>query len=173
MEMFKNRSLLIIGILFLGTLAGYFLSSQKTVEDSLETAKTELSESLDLPSVPIEEAFPHVIPAKSTLFNVLRELDITGPTIQEIVTATKPIYNLAKLNPGVRFQLIYDTLSGTQLTGLQFYFSPLEKLDIQRQNSTWIAKKIIEEVTLKTITFSGIVATSLGSLLLNREWILI
>lgn len=146
--------ILLLGLYFFGWETHPTLPAE-AVKKNLPVA------ALDLPDIPIEEAFPHNIPQRSTFFNALRDLDIAPTTIQEIVVATKPVYNLAKLHSGMRFQLNFSKTNENELIGIQFYLSALEKLDIQKQNSLWTAKKIVEEVSLQTVTFSGTVTTSL------------
>ncbi|MCC6138631.1 MAG: M23 family metallopeptidase [Bdellovibrionaceae bacterium] len=180
----KLRLLSIAGALCTITfIAGFFLAHWHE-ENTLpaDIAKLQLSkDTLDLPAVPVEEAYPYQIPKSSTFFNALRALNVPPQTLQQIVDATKPVYNLARINSGVRFQLTYNsrkkdmTLEAAQLlvpgaqinepeqelSGIEFYFSALDKLKIQKENSNWIAQKITEQVEIKTVTFSGNVSTSL------------
>lgn len=109
----------------------------------------------------LEEEFPHVIAANSTLFTTLRQLEIPPQAIQEIVDAAKPVHNLARLHAGTRFQLFYKGDAEAELSGLQFRFSAIERLDIQRKGGVWTAEKITEQVDLQTVTFSGVVVSSL------------
>ncbi len=114
-----------------------------------------------LPSIPLEESFPHTIEPRTTLFSVLRNLDIPAPTIQEIVDAAKPLQDLARLKPGMRFQLFYQDESNSELVGIQFRFSAIEFIDIRKMNNAWSAERITEKVDLKTMTYSGVVTSSL------------
>lgn len=170
-------------IVLIGAIA-YFATQWNSTEPlPSEVAKKNLPAALDLPEVPVEEAYPHQIAKGSTFFNALRDLDVDAVTIQSIVDATKPVYNLAKLHTGVRFQLVHkdtpqDESAQTQaivvaqqqiptsnenreLRKIEFYFSPVEKLAIEKLDNGWGARIIIEEVTLKTVTFSGLVSSSL------------
>lgn len=125
-------------------------------------AKEHLTDaSLDLPEVPVEEEFPYQIKPRSTFFNALKDLNVSPVIIQEIVEATKNVYNLGRIQSGIRFQLNFSPLVDSELVSLQFYFSPLEKLLIEKKNSQWMARKITEDVTIETVTFSGIVTSSL------------
>lgn len=114
-----------------------------------------------LPIVPLEEAFPYTIEPRATLFSVLRNLDIPATTIQDIVDAAKPLQDLARLKPGMRFQLFYQDESNSELVGIQFRFSAIEFIDIRKMNNVWSAERITEKVDLKTITYSGVVTSSL------------
>lgn len=116
---------------------------------------------VDLPTIPLEEAFPHVIRPRSTLFNVLRDLDIPAPVIQQIVTAAKPVHNLAKLPGGVRFQVTYTKGKEPQVEQVQFRFSAIESLIVHKENGIWAARKITEPVNIEIVTFSGSVTSSL------------
>lgn len=155
----KKRSL---GLFFLPTLivvaavlSFYFFKTQQTSEGTLP------SDVVQLPLVPLEETYPHVMAPNSTLFSMLRDLEVSGATIQQIVDAAKPIQNLARLKPGIRFQVYFDSKPTPELTGIQFHFSAIEQLDIRKENETWIARKLIEKVDLKIVTFSGVVTSSL------------
>ncbi len=116
---------------------------------------------VDLPIVPLEEEFPHVIPPRSSLFLVLRELQVEPSVIHEVAEASKPVYNLSRLHPGIRFQLSYDSLSGTQLTQIQFRLSAIEKLILKREPTGWRAEKTTEQVDIQIVHFSGTVNSSL------------
>lgn len=183
-------------LLFAGVI--YYFATQWNAAGPLpsELAKKNLPAELDLPEVPVEEAYPYQIGKGSTFFNALRDVDVNPVVIQSIVDATKPVYNLARLHTGVRFQLTYkDTAETTtdpavtafintdstpknqailvaqqqlptnnenrELSKVEFYFSPVEKLAIEKLPNGWGARIVTEEVTMKTVTFSGLVATSL------------
>lgn len=160
----KSKILIIatslITVVFLSSLFLFKWDSNPTLP--AEEAKEHLADSaMDLPEIPVEEEFPYEIRRQSTFFNALRDLNIPPVTIQEIVDATKPVYNLARLQSGIRFQLFYSPLVETELMSLQFYFSPLEKLLIEKKTGQWVAQKITENVTIETVTFSGTVTSSL------------
>lgn len=146
-----------VGILVVGSLI-YF--SQKTDETtntlSLDPAVVAMS-----PSVSLEQAYPFLISPKSTLSSALQEHNVEPATIHEIVEAAKPIYNLARILPGTRFQLTYDTIDNTDLTGVKFRFSAVDMLDLKKLDGTWHAEKITEKVDIKTVTFAGTVTSSL------------
>lgn len=160
--MVYNKSIaLLVGSILFGSFVGYgmlyFSAGNETSIQDLKTPDT----IVDLPVVPLEEEFPHVIPPKSSLFLVLRELEVEPLVIHEVVEASKPVYNLSRMHPGIRFQLKYDSLSGTQLTQIQFRLSALEKLTLKREHTGWRAEKTIEQVDIQIVHFSGNVNSSL------------
>ncbi len=160
--MVYNKSIaLLVGSILFGSFVGYgmlyFSAGNETSIQDLKTPDT----IVDLPVIPLEEEFPHVIPPKSSLFLVLRELDVEPQLIHEVVQASKPVYNLSRMHPGIRFQLKYDSLSGTQLTQIQFRLSALEKLTLKREPTGWRAEKTIEQVDIQIVHFSGTVNSSL------------
>lgn len=160
--MVYNKSIaLLVGSILFGSFVGYgmlyFSAGNETSIQDLKTPDTVV----DLPIVPLEEEFPHVIPPKSSLFLVLRELEVEPQVIHEVVEASKPVYNLSRMHPGIRFQLGYDSLSGTQLTQIQFRLSALEKLTLKREHTGWRAEKTIEQVDIQIVHFSGTVNSSL------------
>lgn len=164
MQKYRSPLLISLSILF-GLVIGALILSANSPEDAISTLV--VSESvptenlLDLPVASVEEEFPHAIPPNSTIFQVLKDLSIDPAVIHEIVTASKPVYNLGKVHPGIRFQLKYDSLSGTQLTDIQFRISALEKILIHREHTGWQAEKIVEQVQVETVYFSGTVTSSL------------
>lgn len=115
----------------------------------------------EVSSLPLEQAFPHLIMPQSTLFSVLRSLGVEPQTIQEIVNTAKPVYNLTKLRPGMRFQLLHENQPGSEVIGITFRFSPIELLEIKKTNGEWVAEKKTEEVETRVVTFSGLVTSSL------------
>ncbi|MBX3041012.1 MAG: peptidoglycan DD-metalloendopeptidase family protein [Bdellovibrionaceae bacterium] len=163
----KRRKRILIG---LGSLAAAFAvgaglsfyADQATVpflvtatpEDSIPVSQPE-------PVLSLEEAFPHVIAPRSTLFSTLRQLEIPAPTIHQIVEAAKPVQNLSRLHSGIRFQTVYGSEPTPQLSSIHFRFSAIESLQITKVDGSWVAKKITEQVDLKTVTFSGLVSSSL------------
>ncbi len=163
--MFPQKSLLLLSAsVFFGALIGFMVlnTTSPDISDPIGPTDAKISSNIvDLPVVPVEEEFPHVIPAKSSLFLVLRELEVDPATIHAIVESSKPVYNLARLHPGIRFQLKYDSLSGTQLTQIQFRLSALEKLILKREHTDWTAQKIVEHVDVQVVHFSGTVTSSL------------
>jgi murein DD-endopeptidase MepM/ murein hydrolase activator NlpD len=114
-----------------------------------------------LPS--IEELYPYVIPPKSTLGSVLREMDISPQVIHQVVEAAKPINDLGRIKPGTRFSLFYANPKddGSEVTGIKFRFSPMEMLEVHKIGDQWKAQKITEVVETRVMTFSGIVKSSL------------
>lgn len=154
--------IIVIGVLGLGVGYGgayYWRSQPETAVTS--PLNSEIAAAVaEVPSS-IEELFPYTIPPRSTLNSALRELDLSSLTIHQIVEAAKPVSNLGRLNAGVRFQLYYSAGPQEELIGIQFRFSPTERLVVQNLNGEWKAEKITEEVETKVVTFVGTVTSSL------------
>ena len=134
-----------------------------------ESDEVAASQTIPTPILSIEEMFPHVIAPKSTLFSTLRALEIPAPVIHEIVQSSKVVHDLGKVHSGIRFQLKYDNSEPPRLQGLHFRFSALESLEILKQADQWVARKIVEEVDLQSVTFSGIVESSLWESAMDAE----
>lgn len=147
------------------TICFYFYAMQQIPVAEHEAAPG----TVVLPIVPVEEAFPYVIEPRTTLFSELRELEVPSPTIQQIVDAAKPVQNLANLRPGIRFQLTRITDPTPDISGIEFRFSAIERLDIRKQNGVWVAKKITEPVDIKVVSFNGVVNSSLWESALNAK----
>lgn len=111
--------------------------------------------------VPVEEAYPHVLAPRETLFSTLRQLNVPAPVIHQIVEASKPVHNLSRLRPGLRFQLQYEGELDPQVVGVQFRLSAIEYLDVKKEEGAWVANKWSEQVDLEPVQFSGLVSSSL------------
>ena len=86
----KIKRLWIVGSAFLAICLGAFIYTAKNPQISTEVQN---QGAVELPMIPLEEAFPHVIAPRTTLFSSLREVDVPAPTIQQIVDAAKPVQN--------------------------------------------------------------------------------
>jgi murein DD-endopeptidase MepM/ murein hydrolase activator NlpD len=115
------------------------------------------------PPIPptVEEMYPHEVKPQSTLFSILRALDVSPQVIGEIVKAAKPVTDLTKIKPGTRFQLIQEISAEPIVSEIKFRFSASESLKIKKVNEVWTAEKIIEKVETKVVTFAGVVVSSL------------
>ena len=123
-----------------------------------------ITENIELPPpIPptVEEMYPNEIKPQSTLFSVLRALDVSPQVITELVAAAKPVTDLTKIMPGTRFQLIQEVSAEPKLSEIKFRFSASESLRIKKVNDAWVAEKITEKVETKVVTFAGVVVTSL------------
>lgn len=111
----------------------------------------------------VEELYPYVVPPKSTLGTLLREMDISPQVIHQIVEAAKPVNDLGRIKPGTRFQLFYANQKdeNSEVIGIKFHFSPIEMLEVHKIGEEWKAQKITEQVETRVMTFSGLVKSSL------------
>lgn len=144
-----------------GILVGWAFNKNPTLPTrGSDTAKVE-----ELPILPLEEAFPHVLKKNTTLFASLRELNIEPQDIHQIVEAAKPLRNLSRLRPGTRFQTNFKNSTEEnetpELLSVHFRFSALESLLVRKNGETWVAEEIIEPVDIKVVTYSGVVTSSL------------
>lgn len=108
-----------------------------------------------------EVIYPHIISPGSTLYNVLRELSVSPQEIQAIVTAAKPVMDLSRLRGGTQFRLMHLTDPSSELIGVEFLLSPIERIEIKKSDGNWAANKISETVDSKIVTFNGVVESSL------------
>lgn len=166
-----------IGIAVFGFVVLFFTgfyASQKVFQTVL-ASELEPEISVVESYISIEEAYPYEFPKDSTLFEVLRSQDVSGPDIQQIVEAAKPYYNLAKIRPGIRYSLEFSDGTDAQLKSMDIRFSGMESLIIKKDIAGWVAEKKTEEVELKTATFFGVVKSSLweSALEANMDGLLI
>ncbi len=108
-----------------------------------------------------EPIFPHILPPRSSLYATLRELNVTSPTIHALVQAAKPVMDLGRLNSGTRFRLIHLTDPSSDLTGIEFQLSTIEKLSIEKVDDEWKAEKKIATIDTNIVTFKGRVTSTL------------
>jgi murein DD-endopeptidase MepM/ murein hydrolase activator NlpD len=108
--------------------------------------------------VTLSESYPYEILPNSSLNAALTDLNVQPSVIHQIVEAAKPIQNLARLRPGIRFQVAFQE---NDLEMIKFRFSAIDFLLISRKETTWVAEKITEKVDLRIVKFSGVVTTSL------------
>lgn len=128
-----------------------------------EFKKPATEQLVDLPTEQLieEPIFPHILPPRSSLYSTLRELSVTSQTIHAIVEAAKPVMDLGRLNAGTRFRLIHLTDPSSELTGIEFQLSTVEKLAIEKVDDVWKAEKRIATVETKVVTFKGLVTSTL------------
>lgn len=154
----KTKHLILVGLLALWSGIGLYATQNPQANSELSA---EPDSDFEAEPISLEEAFPYVIPNQSTLFSVLRVQGISPQTIEEIVQASKPVYDLKNIRAGVRFQLLRENQPSAEVLGITFRFSPVEQLEIKKENGIWTAAKIVEEVNKKVVTFNGVVNSSL------------
>lgn len=113
-----------------------------------------------LPTIPVEQAYPHVLGKATTLYSSLRSLSVDAQTIHQIVEATKPVMDLGRLGVGTRFRITYGA-EAADLNSIDFHFSAVDKLSVSKVNGIWSAQKITEKVDTKVVSFQGVVSSSL------------
>ncbi len=113
------------------------------------------------PPPPVEQRYPYVMPAKSTLSAELAKLQISRRDVHDLVIAAKPYKDLARINPGTRYQILRSADLENSVSGIRFRFSPQDILALQKTQDGWFAEKIEKPVATKVVTFMGTVRTSL------------
>ena len=160
MTVFKlssNRGRLAVAAVVALTCAsglGFYSAQSLTQSPQATEVKIEIP-----PRIPVEQSHPFKIAPSSTLYSSLREHEISSQTIHQIVTSTKPVFDLARLRAGTRYQI---TKSATgDIASVEFYFSPIERLMIKNANGSWTAEKIVEQVETRVVTFRSDVQSTL------------
>jgi murein DD-endopeptidase MepM/ murein hydrolase activator NlpD len=110
------------------------------------------------PVVSLQDIYPNEILPNSSLGQALDEIGVPPSVVKQLVDAAKPIQNLAKLRPGIKFQAVFNQ---NELTAIKFRFSAIDFLVINKINDQWNAEKITEKVDIRVVKFSGNVTTSL------------
>lgn len=116
---------------------------------------------VEQPVIPVEQRYPYVMPAKSTLSAELSKLQISSRDIHDLVIAAKPHWDLARIAPGTRYQVLRSADLDNSVAGIRFRFSPQDVLALHKTQDGWFAEKIEKPVTTKVVTFMGTVRTSL------------
>lgn len=108
---------------------------------------------------PIEE-YPHTISKGSNLSTALRGLGVTPQEVHELVKAAKPVYNLGRVSSSVRMKLEKNSVQ-QNLEAIEFRFSAVEKLRMERRANVWTPIWIEEKVEIQTRTYVGSVESTL------------
>lgn len=145
----------LVSFVMMITAAIYYFSSEQAPYFEAEAA---VEPHIEIPRLPVEQLYPNTIPKQSTFYTALRALNIDPQTIHQIVTATKPVMDLGRLNSGARFRMDYE---GADLRAIEFRFSAVDKLNLKKTGGVWSAQKITEKIDTKIISFKGIVSSSL------------
>lgn len=165
--MSKKHILILLPLMVLASVMSYLAFQPQTdrAELSASSESEELITQQSTESAPLslEEAYPHIIEPRSTLSSSLKPFGIESATVHQIVEATKTVYNLGRIPSGIRYNLIFEDLAQNQqrLQTLEFRLSPIERLKITRQGENWNAEKIVEQVDIQVVHFSGVVSSSL------------
>ncbi len=144
----KNLLVFLVVVFSVGILIFQFQKNR----NELSVRETPVSE---------EPSYPHTVPPGSTIFTVLRELNVSSVMIQEIVNASNPLMDLSRIRAGTQFRLIHLTDPLSDLVGIEFYLSPVESVLVKKNDGVWKAEKLTSSVETQVVTFRGVVDTSL------------
>jgi murein DD-endopeptidase MepM/ murein hydrolase activator NlpD len=111
--------------------------------------------------ISVESEYPFTIGPGSTLYSVLLDLNIPGPTIHGIVEGAKPVIQLSKIKPGTRFNLSFKKDNPMALEKIKFRMSPVDIVEISENQNVWVAHKLDIKVETTIISFAGSVTTTL------------
>ncbi len=158
---------------FTGLGLGWGLSSflnSRTSTDSNLSSETS-SEAQVSPQMTLEERFPHQIPPRTTLGTELSKLNVTPAETHALVKAAKEIKDLSRIQPGTRFQLVFNETqpNSPSLSEIHFRFSPREELRLTLQNNEWSAEEILKQVRTEIVTFKGVVDSTLWQSALDAQ----
>lgn len=111
--------------------------------------------------VPLEIEFPFVMTSGATLSSALKRLNVSSQVVHQIVDAAKPVSDLTKVFPGLRFQVMRTSDRTEDVVGFKFRFSAVESLELAKVGEKWIATKKIEPTETRLVEFKGTVTSSL------------
>lgn len=118
--------------------------------------------------LPLEESHPHMIGRNNTLYEYLRSKEVPSLDIIEMVNAAKPTRNLSMMGPRTRFH--FEQGENKELKMIEFWFSPIERLKVQKNpEQGWQAELIQEKVDIQAVSFVGEVQTTLWESALKAQ----
>lgn len=103
-----------------------------------------------------------------TFYGTMRDVNFPRTGILEIITASKPIFNLANIPVGSRLEITFKESDKT-VTQLRILISEDTTLLFEKENEKWVAKKEDPKWTLERRAYSGVVRNSLWASLLEQE----
>jgi murein DD-endopeptidase MepM/ murein hydrolase activator NlpD len=113
------------------------------------------------PPIPIRPSTSHEIAANSSVYSALRQVPLSAQDIFQIVEATEEVQSLRKVQSGLKFDVEWqDNSAHSQPIQITFHFSPIRRLVVAKTD-TWNASIKDIPVETKSITFSGLVKSSL------------
>jgi len=107
----------------------------------------------------VEEEYPHVLSRNDFIYTYLTGQGVSSFDVIEMVKASKPVKDLSRLRPGVRFHIEQDEKK--DLLEVKFRFSPLEKLELKKGMNGWQVKEIKEKIDIKLVSYLGKVNSTL------------
>jgi murein DD-endopeptidase MepM/ murein hydrolase activator NlpD len=166
----KNKIILLlvpIGIIF-GLLFSYLADlSKQSDSPAIEVAQEQSENVPTLEST--EESFPFIMPARSTFSAELQKLDVTPKEIHQLVLASKPHKDLGRINPGTKFQVIFNPSVPTDLMAVNLKLSHQQILRLKKIDGHWTANIETKEVTTRIVTFKGSVESTLWESALDAQ----
>ena len=113
-----------------------------------------------------EDLFPFVVKKDQSLYEILRQQNIPAPEIFALVEASKPVFNLSRLNPKQRIAIFSEQsaespAAPSSLHGLHVLISPTQVLKVERNGERWQAEMHQEEIEIRVRDFQGLVISTL------------
>lgn len=119
------------------------------------------AEILDVPTSYVSE---HEFQKGSSFYNSLRALNISSPTILDIVNSAKELFRLQDIGAGVKYSISWKDEAKTEPLAIDIRIAADSSLSIERKaesNLEWTAIKHDLPVTVQQKTFIGAVDSSL------------
>lgn len=160
MKLKRGSFVAVRGAFFLALLVGAYSLMEwrglipSSVQNSGEALRT-------LASVEPEPVFDLTIKRNSTLFDALLRAGLSAQDVNSIVAAAKPIKNLNRMRAGTPFRVEQELGPVQGIASVEFKFSPIEFLKLERLAQEWKATWVEHEVDVQLVTYTGLVTTSL------------
>ena len=111
------------------------------------------------PPPPQAELIQGKIPRNTSFGNLLRTYGFSPETVLQVVQATRPIYNLAKIRAGNRFEL--ERFPDGRLTGFRYQVDAFKFLKVDRTEDDFRAQLIPIEYETRILPVVGTIESSL------------
>lgn len=132
----------------------------KAPPGNVEAAST----STQILEVPTSYVSEHEFQKGSSFYNSLRALNISSPTILQIVDSAKAIFRLQDIGAGVKYSISWKDEAKTEPSSIEIRIAADSSLVIEKNdesNLEWTATKNELPVTISNKTFIGAVDSSL------------
>ena len=154
------ESVVIVSAIFGLSLACFWLLPEDPATAANQPTGQGNSPVLDLyVPIPQLEVIKGVVPRNSTFDQLLSSYGFSHEIVYQIVQASKPIYNLAKIRAGNRFQL--ERLMDGTLKGFRYDVDTLKYLKVDRTDGLFKAKLISFEYQTRVVPVVGRIKSSL------------
>jgi murein DD-endopeptidase MepM/ murein hydrolase activator NlpD len=116
-------------------------------------------------SAPADLAAPpplqHIVQKGDRLFDILSASGVSAVQIDQLVKATRSVYNLTALAAGNSLKIWLSPDESPRLTRLQYEIDPLNELDVTAEDGVFTARKTTHDIEVRYERAEGTITSSL------------